>query len=96
MANVEVRYTSHLRAKMVIRGVPEELPEMVFRGAERRFRDEATGHFVALKKTSYAGKRRLIMVVYDVKDGVVEIVTVHPISSRQVESRIKSLRWVHV
>lgn len=36
------------------------------------------------------------MVAYDIRDDVVEIITVHPVSSRQVEGRIKSGRWGHV
>ena len=91
-----MKYTSHLKVKMIVRGFPEELPEIVFREAESKFHDEVTGHYVALKEASYAGKRRLIMVAYDIKDDVVEIVTVHPVSSRQVEGRIKSGRWIHV
>ena len=81
---------------MAVRGVPEELPEKIFREAESVFHDEVTGHFIALKKALYAGKKRLIIAVYDVKDDVVEIVTVHPIGRRQMESRINSGRWIHV
>jgi len=81
---------------MVIRGIPERLPEIVFRGAESRFHDEVTGHFIAVKEVLYAGKRRLIMVAYDTKDDVVEIITVHPVGREQVEARVKSWRWVYV
>lgn len=51
---------------------------------------------IGLKGASYAGKRRLIMVVYDIKDDIVEIITVHPIGGRQVEARINSGRWIRV
>ena len=96
MAEMKVKYTSHLKVKMAVRGFPKDLPEIVFRGAESRFRDEITGHHVALKEASYAGKRRLIMVAYDIKDDVVEIISVHPIGGKQVEARINSGRWVRV
>jgi len=81
---------------MVVRGIPKDLPQIVFHEAESRFHDEITGHHVALKEVSYAGKRRLIMVAYDIKDDIVEIITVHPIGGRQVEARINSGRWVRV
>jgi len=96
LAKVKVKYTSHLKVKMVVRGVPKDLPEIVFREAESRFRDGTTGHYVALKEASYAGKRRLIMVAYDIKDDMIEIVTVHPMGGRQVEARINSGRWIRV
>jgi hypothetical protein len=81
---------------MVIRGIPERLPETVFREADNRFHDEITGHFIAIKEALYGGKRRLIMVAYDTKNDVVEIITVHPIGRGQVEARVKSKRWSHV
>lgn len=96
MARVRVKYTDHLRVKMVIRGIPEGLPETVFREAESRFHDEVTDHFIAIKEALYAGKRRLIMVAYDIKDDVIEIITFHPIGRGQVEARVKSKRWVDV
>jgi len=91
-----VKYTDHLRVKMVIREIPEGLPETVFREAESSFHDEVTGHSIAIKEALYGGKRRLIMVAYDIKNDVVEIITVHPIGRGQVETRVKSKRWVHV
>ena len=96
LAKVKVKYTTHLKVKMVVRGVPKDLPAIVFHEAEGRFRDGTTGHYVALKEASYSGKRRLIMVAYDIKDDVVEIITVHPIGGRQVEARINSGRWIRV
>ena len=36
------------------------------------------------------------MMAYDIKNDVVEIITVHPIGRGQVETRVKSKRWVHV
>lgn len=64
--------------------------------SKSRFRDEATGHSVALKEASYAGKTRLIMVAYDIKDEVAELITIHPIKGSQVEARIESGRWIDV
>ena len=90
MAKVRVNYTDHLRVKMVIRGIPERLPETVFRKAENKFHDEVTGHSIAVKEASYKGERRLIMVAYDTKNDVVEIVTVHPIGREQLDARVKS------
>ncbi|MBS7637273.1 hypothetical protein KEJ49_00035 [Candidatus Bathyarchaeota archaeon] len=65
-------------------------------GCPARFHDEVTGHFIAIKEAPYMGIRRLIMVAYDIKNDVVEIVTAHPIGRGQVEARVKSGRWVHV
>jgi len=89
----EIKYTDHLKLRISLRGFPEELPLRVYKEAERRFYDEKSGHFIALKKMFYAGRERFIIVVYDVRNGVVELITVHPISKRQVEYRVKSGRW---
>ena len=89
----EIKYTDHLKLRISLRRFSKDLPLRVYKEAERRFYDERSGHFMALKKMFYAGRERFIIVVYDVRNGVVELITVHPISEEQIEHGVKSGRW---
>jgi len=48
---------------------------------------------IAIKKLKYNKKVRNMMIVYEDKDDVVEIVTIHPISDDKVINRVASGRW---
>ncbi len=80
--------------RLKIRKFPNDLPKTVYLEAEKRFIDTITGHRVAVKKMSYGGKERFIMVAYDIFDKEIIIVTCHPIGEKQINNRIKSGRWL--
>jgi len=90
----KIRYTDHLKVRLRVRGIPRSLPRVIYAGAKSKYRDVAAAHFIALGRAPYGGKERLFIVAYDITGDGVEIVTIHPISRAQVESRVKSGRWV--
>ncbi len=42
-----------------------DLSRTIFEKADRRYRDLATGHFIALKQVVLRGRDRLVMVAHD-------------------------------
>lgn len=88
-----VKYTRHLRTRLELRGIPEDLPRKIFLEADRRYRDRETGHVIAVKRVRLRRQERLVLIAYDQTEQGVEIVTIHPMSEQQEASRIKTGRW---
>ena len=91
-----VRYTDHLKLRLKLRGIPDELPRKIYERAESKFIDSTTGHNIAIATTLYRRKKRLFLVAYDVKNDFILMVTAHPISKEQIDSRVRSERWMKV
>ncbi len=86
-------YTDHLRLRMKLRKVPHDLPKQIYLNAKERYRDEITGHCIAVMISDVHGRHREMAVSYDEKDKIVELITVHPIRTFQKLSRIRTGRW---
>ena len=78
-----------------MRSIPSPLPKKIFKEAKEHYYDNLTGHYVAVHKLRFNNKLREFALTYDkkVKEGVIEIITVHPIKAYQKITRINSGRW---
>ena len=74
-----------------MRGIPHELPRIVFK-SPKHFYDNETDLNIAVLKTDFLGKRKNIMVAYR-KNHYVLLITVHPLKENQLENRVKTGRW---
>lgn len=54
----------------------------------------ATLHHIAISRLEYAGMLRNMSISYDIIGKNIEIVTIHPISDKEIENKVKSGRWV--
>ena len=90
---MEIIYTSHLELRLNIRNIPYNIPRKIFREANEHYYDTLTKHYIALHQVRLEGKNREMVLVYDRKDDLVEIITIHPIKPYQKHSRISSGRW---
>lgn len=90
---MKIIYTSHLEFRLKIRNIPYNLPREIYHHAEEHYFDTLTKHYIAIHKVAFEGKIREMALTYDKKEGVVEIITVHPIKPYQKFSRINSGRW---
>ena len=79
MANVT--YTDHLKIRLKIRKVPDDYPRKIYENPEQKYFDLIEGTNIAIKKLKYNKKLRNMMIVYEKKGNVIEIVTIHPRSS---------------
>ena len=89
----EIIYTSHLEFRLETRNIPYDLPRRVFEQAREDYYDNLTKHYVAIHRVEFQGKLREMALTYDKRKNVVEIITIHPMESRQKHNRISSGRW---
>jgi len=78
---------------MKLRKVPHDLPKQIYRNAKERYRDEITGHYVAVMTSDVNGRHREMALSYDENDRVAELITIHPVEALQKLSRIRTGRW---
>lgn len=86
-------YTEHLRFRMKLRGVPQAVPVEIWREAKERYYDRATEHSIAVMTCKIKERVREWALSYDEKEGVIQLITAHPIKELQKLSRIKTGRW---
>lgn len=90
---MKVLYRPHLKRRIRQRAIPHDYPRKVYQQAKMHFIDILTGHHIAISKMQYAGKLRNLVVSYDIINTNVEIITIHPISYREINKRLISKRW---
>lgn len=90
---MEILYSGHLKNRLQLRGLDYELPARAFEGAEERFIDTETGHYIAVSRVELHGRVRDVMVAYTISGGRVTLLTVHPLKKGQKENRKKTGRW---
>ena len=89
-----IRYAEHLRLRLVLRRIPEQLPRRIYTRAKERFFDTVPGNFVAVARARYAGKIREMAVVFVEDEESIALITIHPLQPHQKNNRIVSGRWV--
>ena len=90
---MKIIYRPHLKSRLKVRKIPDDYPKKVYRNSKQKFFDTATNHHIAVSRLSYAGKIRNMAISYDIIDQNIEIVTIHPISDKEIENKINSERW---
>ena len=92
---MRVTYTDHLKFRLRVRRIPERMPERIYCEAKERYYNHATFRHVAVMSVIYHRRRRKMMIAYDEFPDHIEIVTIHPIESRQISERVLAGRWTH-
>lgn len=90
---MEIRYSGHLKLRLKMRGIPEDMPRIIFLRARKRFLDMATNLEIAVLLTDYLGKRRQVAVAYRKEGNITRLITIHPLKLRQLDNRLRSGRW---
>lgn len=90
---MKIEYSQHIEYRLLLRGIDRALPERIYREAEHRYIDSATGHSIAVGRAVLYGKDREVMVAYREDAGHVKLLTTHPLKEGQRESRTGSGRW---
>ena len=91
---MKIVYIDHLIERIELRGIPYDLPKVVYQSREEVFFDTQTNHFVALSKKEYFGKLRTLVVPFDKFSDRIELISIHPIRERRKLQRVESGRWV--
>lgn len=87
-------YADHLRLRLALRQIPEQLPRRVYRRAKEQFFDTNTHHCVAIARARYAGKMREMAVSFADDGETVTLITIHPLKEQQKTNRINAQRWI--
>ena len=89
MDEMHLVWTEYMRYRAALRGYDLARIEDVVRYSTERYIDNVTGRLVAVGSHG----RHLIMVPYEVDQGVMHPVTVHATTRGQVEARVRSGRF---
>jgi len=91
----EIRFTSYFKDRLKIRRITEEVSVEVLNYAEQRFYDRSTGRFIAIKNVKVAKRRsQQLMLAYEDHDDYLLAVTIHTITNQQINSHLRSGRWI--
>lgn len=92
----KIRYSNHLRERIKVRNLPYNLAKDILIFAVERYYDTITHYLVAIGSGKYKAKVRNFAVVYqeDLKNKIIEVITIHPLKHGQKENRVVSRRWV--
>ena len=88
---MKIKYTSHLKTRIQLRGYDESLPRIIFKESAERYFDTQTQHFIAVKELST--HHHPLAISYDDFETYIEIVTIHPIPRKQISNRVMTKRW---
>jgi dsDNA-specific endonuclease/ATPase MutS2 len=89
-----ILYADHLRLRLALRQVPEQLPRRIYLRAKERFFDINTRHQVAVARARYAGKMKEMAVSFEDDGEIVTLITIHPLKKQQKTNRINARRWI--
>lgn len=90
----KVLYTDHLKLRLKVRNIPNEYPKLIYKNPEQKYYDVVERKFIAIKKLKYNNKTRDMMIAYEEKNEVIEIVTIHPITEEKIINRTINERWI--
>ncbi len=89
-----IEYRPHLKLRLELRKIPEEYPKIIYQKPEQGYYDGAEKHHIAIKKLEYNKKIRSMMIAYEQKGDVIEIITIHPIEDEKIISHLVRGRWI--
>ena len=88
-----IGYSEHLKLRLKVRNIPEDYPNQIFQKPEQKFFDNSEKTSIAVKKLHYNKKLRNMMIAYEEKDDLIDIITIHPITDEKIIKRVMSGRW---
>lgn len=91
---MKIVYTEHLISRLKLRGIPKSLPKKAYQEREDEFYDQVEHHRIALCSGKLFGKMRMLVVVFDIVEEAIEMITFYPSDKTEVESKVKTGRWV--
>lgn len=86
-------FTDHLKKRLKERGIPKKIINDIFENVQLRCFDNLRNHHIVVSTVMYKGKIRKMLAAYDRINIENEVITVHPITDKQIKQRIDSGRW---
>lgn len=91
---MKIYASRHFEERRKLREIPENLPEQILREADEHYRDQATGHSIAVKRILFQDKERDIALIYSREQNEIILLTLHPLKEGQWKNRVESRRWI--
>ena len=91
---MKIIYRPHLKRRLKERKIPHDYPKKIYLKSKQKYFDLETNHHIAISRLIYSNKSRNIIISYDIIGQNIEIITVHPMSDKEIGNKIKSERWV--
>ena len=91
---MKIVYRPHLKRRIKEREFLKDYPRKIYLKSKLHFFDAETNHYIAVAKMQYARKLRNLAISYDIIGENIEIVTIHPVSDKELKRRIETGRWV--
>ena len=91
---MKVLLSSHLKIRLKERKIPRNYPSQILARPDAQFIDTVTNHRVAVKDLKYNLKSRPMVVVYDIIGLEFQVITIHPITNKEIGNKIKRGRWI--
>lgn len=90
---MKIIYRPHLIRRLKERKVPKDYPKQIVKEPESTYFDTITKHKIAIKRLTYGGKLKSMVVSYDIIEEIIELITIHPIKESEIKNKIISGRW---
>lgn len=84
----------HLKIRLEQRSIPGDYPKRVVIKPDAKYFDTLTNHTVAVRQMEYNGRLRPMAVSYDLKGGIIQIITIHPVSEQEIRNKLDRGRWI--
>ena len=91
MEKATIVWTDYMKYRLTLRGYDLTTVEHILRYSSERYMDTVSGRMVAIGRH----EKLLVIIPYEQKSGTVTPVTIHATSRQQINSRLKSGRFLN-
>ncbi len=91
---MNILLSSHLKIRLRERKIPQNYPSKILSQPDRQYIDTVTNHSIAVKKLAYNRKVRPMVVVYDIIESEMQVITIHPITDQEIANKLERRRWI--
>lgn len=90
---MKILFSSHLKIRLKERKIPRNYPNKIIAKPDMQFIDMLTNYKIAVRNLKYNFKVRPMVLVYDIIASGIQVITIHPISSKEIDNKVKRGRW---
>jgi len=91
MGETTIVWTDYMKYRLKLRGYDLDTVEHILRYSSERYVDTVTGRLVAIGRHM----KLLVMILYEREGGTLTPVTIHATNRQQINSRLKSGRFMN-
>lgn len=88
---MDVAWTEYLKYRATLRGFDLSEVEQILKSSKERYMDTATDRHVVVGRCG----RALVLIPYEVGEGLLTPITIHATTRQQIEFRVKTGRLVY-